>query len=698
MTSPSEDCSSLFVSGSNDVNPDDDNISVSSTIDSEHDPDEEFVVDAVLAERPHEDPTQEGAMQYLIKWENYPLHRSSWEGRDNLSSELYHQWQEQRELEVRGKHIPFDVRVFESARADIERAREGRHMLRNAKRQRLNLPLTGRLLTGHIPPQAHLSNDDPESSDEALEVGVDLGRADNVPSERERSKQTTFKGVPSSKPAQIRKTNQSSASGWQGTAKRPSEQGILRATNAPKPTQAASSMSLANKFAGKRLKATRTIISKPLLQRSSTASATSAQKARKPRTGLKSAMMDPTKTPKFMTNMRQVNMLKKKGRELNDSAPADPSVIPAGYFITPGPPQWSNSGHGSNSQSMSGAGRSDHISEFDVNQPHDLSVPNNDHSNNATISSSIPSAIKPPTGSKKVRIGKTVHFSGVNDTDDLGTTGRPEPPVRRVSLQSYQQRSMLHDLTKQASFGPHTSRNIDVAFQSLPRVTSDWLSHFGEINHVRFETVCTSVDFLSGSSTYDSEAKLASGLLTSSNAPQALAAVASNLASSGMAFYIAYPGYSVLVYPEHSTWAPLLASTSATDLRSDILKYLVFRPRCAGPMHYLDHSILSNDHSMVVNSAALRIRLMKELAAFNYETLLAPSAKGNHVFFLMFHPTEANVFHTLSLWLRACQPDCQIFHNQEAGAWKAFQSETKSAAVILHESVEKNIRSLPGLW
>lgn len=89
---------------------------------------------------------------------------------------------------------------------------------------------------------------------------------------------------------------------------------------------------------------------------------------------------------------------------------------------------------------------------------------------------------------------------------------------------------------------------------------------------------------------------------------------------------------------------------------------------------------------------------MTFLAAIDYSILLPPNAGEKHVFYLLYYPSEAQVFQALSLWLRACHPACLLFDSQEKGAWRAYQETTRSGAIILHESAEKTIKSIPRLW
>lgn len=675
MAASADDQSSLFVSGDNDMEIDDDNVSLTSTRDSDHDSDEEFVVDAILGERPHE--TMEGEMQYLIQWEGYPIFRSTWEGIDNLSDELYHQWCLQREDEKEQRRRPFDLQVYENAVAEEKRRKAARHSLRNDKRKRLGLPLTRPFPAGYVGLETALGikREDSDSSDEAMEVGPEIDPATITSPQQRVIKQSTFKGVPP--PAkQSRKT---STTGWKGTARKPSDPKKV----ATKPTtvarssstsHVASSSSLAHKFQGKRLKATRSV-PRPVATKANTSHATAAAKVRKPRAGLKSAMMDPNKAPRFMSNMHKVNQLKKKADELNDSAPADPSTIPASYFITDALPQ----------------------------RPAAPKDPETGQSNIQSILDEVSSSAALPKDPENPRTKKIVRFAEtIAATQTFVETDPPSgPALKKVSLQSYQRRltSQTQTVAKKVSFGPSTSETVQVEFSNMPRTSSsDWLKQFISEEIMQFQTLCTHMDFFYTASLYDPQnpsARLASGTLESSHAITAVTNVATNLKASSSAFYIPYSSYSVLVYPsECLEWAPLMDKSGST---TNVLNYLVFRPKT--PFRLEHYPALSNATiSETTTSSDLQKELMQEIADFDYDILLAPSAKEKHVFFLMYTQEHANLFKAISLWLRACRPECQIFHSGESGAWFAYKETTLSGAVILHQSVEHDIRNIPGLW
>ncbi|KAL9097708.1 MAG: hypothetical protein Q9165_000034 [Trypethelium subeluteriae] len=82
--------------------PEDDDISVNSTPASS--PRSHYALEAILAERLGENEVKE----YLVKWEDYPLHRSTWEPEENFSSgKPMWEWEDTKARVARGLETPF---------------------------------------------------------------------------------------------------------------------------------------------------------------------------------------------------------------------------------------------------------------------------------------------------------------------------------------------------------------------------------------------------------------------------------------------------------------------------------------------------------------------------------------------------------------------------------------------------------------
>lgn len=123
---------------------DDDTISITSTAPSEHDPEEEFNVQGILA-------ISVDGSHYLVEWEGFPIHQSTWEPIDELGIELARMWEERKEEEASGKLEPFDVEGWEATVEAVKAAKADRHFRRNRRRQKLGLPQTEPILTTRPP-------------------------------------------------------------------------------------------------------------------------------------------------------------------------------------------------------------------------------------------------------------------------------------------------------------------------------------------------------------------------------------------------------------------------------------------------------------------------------------------------------------------------------------------------------------------
>ena len=118
----------------------DDEISITSTVPTIYDPDEEFTVDRVLAER-----VEYGTLEYLLSWLNYPdAHKNTWESAEQFGEDgaVYQEWEERRLLEELGHEMPFDIQEWEEMMSNRDREKSRRQRLRKEKRRRLKIRAT----------------------------------------------------------------------------------------------------------------------------------------------------------------------------------------------------------------------------------------------------------------------------------------------------------------------------------------------------------------------------------------------------------------------------------------------------------------------------------------------------------------------------------------------------------------------------
>lgn len=74
---------------------------------------------------------------YLVKWQDCPVLRSSWEGRDLFFScpGVFDTWLIEQQRQVDGLSKPLDLKAYHQAVADAEIAAQRRRVLRRLKRR-----------------------------------------------------------------------------------------------------------------------------------------------------------------------------------------------------------------------------------------------------------------------------------------------------------------------------------------------------------------------------------------------------------------------------------------------------------------------------------------------------------------------------------------------------------------------------------
>ncbi|KAG9994608.1 hypothetical protein KCU78_g18341, partial [Aureobasidium melanogenum] len=109
---------------------DSDSVNTDSTVESELEA--EYSVKKILAER----TTDEGDPLYLVKWEGYELHRSTWEPRENfVDTDCLVNWELHKRDAAEGRAKLFKVAKFDAAVSREEVQRERRHAKRAEKRR-----------------------------------------------------------------------------------------------------------------------------------------------------------------------------------------------------------------------------------------------------------------------------------------------------------------------------------------------------------------------------------------------------------------------------------------------------------------------------------------------------------------------------------------------------------------------------------
>lgn len=114
----------------------DDSISLTSTVFSEDDPDNTYIVENILAERWF---SEEERTKYLVKWEGYPIERASWEPLEMFDDKnTINEWKALKLRRESGNSSPqFDWRQWDADREREAYDQQIRKMRRVKKRQRL---------------------------------------------------------------------------------------------------------------------------------------------------------------------------------------------------------------------------------------------------------------------------------------------------------------------------------------------------------------------------------------------------------------------------------------------------------------------------------------------------------------------------------------------------------------------------------
>lgn len=738
---------------------DDDNISLTSTVEDQHDSDEEFAVDGILAEM----ETVQGTY-YLVMWTGFGLHQATWEPERQLGAEIKEMWEETKRKQEVGEEQPFDVSLYDEALAKAKEEKMDRHRRRNRKRIRLGLPPTKPLVA-----------EEESSDDEATEEGClrDI-LPDPIPTSKLQTKaknKTTTKALPQLKtqpvktspvPSPVERSQSHveartapgaksvnktsivsptlnppvlppreprpaiarslSATGvHQGTARKVSKSSASKTTAVdpiPRPTQAGSGVR-----AGLKAKKT-TAARKPAVN------IFTGGKVRKQRAGIKDTMVDESKPARHFSS-HHIRRIAELSARAKDDRPPDPNSLD---LFDP------SQARNRTLSSSSGTKETPPASPVAPKPP----------SREASMQTAVVAAGNPPTrsssgsypkpavksrsstGGAATKKQKTVRFLSP-EGDDSMFVSEPEPmdidmtdagcSTTRARLHSPpapgQARQFPQPLKKAtlSEYSAKKSQNVErtivvgkgspceVLFNGLPQdATSEWVVDFMSETALEFQYSCLALDvevqLQTGAFV---QSRLAAGTVTPRNGSR-LEEIAGFLRSGLLGLYLARPKYNLIVYPTKcEEWKMEFLGQEPTSPSDTPLRYFLFSTAqdFTGFLRRLPRSLAPAEEKPV--SQVPRVRLSKMVFDFDYARLLPGQRYRNsrtpQAFFLAFPESRASIMYSLCGWLRENDADCQIFSAHELGSWRTFQNVIRQSAgvVIIHEFLIWSLRRFPGL-
>ncbi|KAI2617420.1 hypothetical protein GGR54DRAFT_206520 [Hypoxylon sp. NC1633] len=748
-----------------------DDISITSTDPGDNEDEEkEWIVDDLYAERPH--PDISGEKQYLIKWDGFPLDQCTWEPVENLGPGLLSQWEETKKEVEAGTRQPFNIAIYHEALKEKER----RHIKRNEKRKRLGQPLTYPLPESPVQERSSTGGDSdfheeppemndiptrppslpklqtitkPKASSTAIpeKPRVEANGARIVPKPKKKPKQTsptlppptvpTAPTGPKQQGVKKRKVSRdgpasATATGYQGTARKSSGSRDLKTSKTPinkapnqktSPTTARASglpprtSSLANKFSGKRLMATRT---RPQPQPTQVAPAKRTSnvfvggKERKKRVSLADRMDDPSQAPKAFSTLRVMNLAKKRGIERLDTAAPDLSSIPASFLLTNDHQNRPKADNMKANIPFTTPASPAIVQSPMAMSPTDtnpiMPVPKAKKSVRFTGASEIPPQDEPIIDVVEDVVDHPARGLGGGDDFPVSPGSAPgsvrtpsaaQTAARRVSLVNYQERGQTQVVAKAVMFGKAGPESVKVLFAGITRQSQPWLSAFIAQEILDFSTICASYNFISHQAGLVGEI-LSAGVIEfhAQEILPILTNVAEHLRRDSYGSHLVTENFSILVYPTKCNgWNELGVNIDDHSSKSP-LRYIIYQsvvdtrlyppasvPRAPARLSHTEQG----SHCRV---------LVQDVFGLDHSEFLPqePKLKDKQVFMLLFPEREMQVCNMVKLWLRSRQPKCRIFSNELQDSWMKFHEAVVAGAagtIILHEDVTVSIRKIP---
>ncbi|KAF9878538.1 chromo domain-containing protein [Colletotrichum karsti] len=732
----------------------DDELSINSSLASQHDSDEEWSVETI-----HYETFDDGRNFYLVEWTGYPLEEATWEPEENVSGELLEEWRAKQQKIARGEEEIFNVAAWQEFVEKRAEERRKRHRERNFERKRRGLELS--LWEGESKEEYYSSDEEVAQDDfnDILPPPKPTGRQiDAIPSIEDQPKQPlgqstagktaqprkrASSGEKSKSPTKSKspalavpprlqpKSAASTSTGYQGTARRPT---VVKPANKPNTTRTtlASKFSRPTRTAKKTQTGARTMVK-------STGNVFTSGKPIRTRARLNDNAADTSQTPRTFSNHRLKRKAELQGRDKADQAPA---TLPTTLFsISSGPPATASSTHCPPATGSPAAGSPATASPVADSPGKGLPLAGSTsatpgprsvlkHSiDTLTTRSASNSSVAAPEGTGSTlqrplpKKRKSVQFvfddpfveePEAMDVDDQSQDRwqrpraptpppssrenddirKPQPILRKLSIQQYQHKAVGRNVDMSIVMGG--SKAVEVTFESVKNESEQWHSHFINQTVLHFARNCHGPTFAKQRDAVV-ERVLCHGSLKakSSTDEYAMECAAGRLllGSFGAAYF--HDEFSIIIYAGAcEAWKSVFTEVDASSPSLATLKYVIYKPSPVATKPLPERKATAS------KLADGRGPIFQDLLRIDYHSLMPPGLKDTrHNFYLAFPPSRKQLLDAISEWLHLQNPHCKVFSTKTAGDWRAFTNPkiVETGVIIVHETSTESLRQFPEL-
>ncbi|TIC96929.1 hypothetical protein CH35J_006688 [Colletotrichum higginsianum] len=735
------DASGLFVEENGA--PDDDAISINSTLVSEHDSDEEWLVEGIRYQ------TREGGKdKYLVEWTGYPIEEATWEPEENVTDDLLQEWRDTEAKQARGEEEPFDIVAWQEAVDKRYDDKYQRHHKRNTERKRRGLQL--KLWRGETKADYYVSDEDVSEDDynaiipppKPVERQTETSPIEDIRPKKPLKQAAVARPVHRKRTTMAEKATDSTKSPTKKKASSPVSQphpqssslasaangslGAAKKSTASKPaaTAAVSRLAAPTASAWPAHKAKKTAISSRTMIRlqnsGSGINVFAAGKQSRQGRQLVQNVADPTKDPRMFTNFR---LRRKAELQSRDKADVASGAMPTKLFsISNGPPA------GSNSDTSSGTSSTVLRSALKHSADGLMAISASDSS--ATVSeitdTALPPSLEPQSTRPIVKNRRSVQFADlplVNEPELMGEMvtspiSRPKrlksPPMpsdpsqpsqlppkprsilRKLSVTEYQSRSAGQSFEKVVVLGPSGTKGVQMTFENIRPDSDPWHSHFVKKDSLHFSRTLNALTFTSQRGSIVGQ-NLSHGAVrpTLASDQEIISRAAERLRLGPFGVACFHEEFLIIIYPaDCEDWKKVIAEAEVSNPATVTLRYAIFKPQSIATKP------LPAKRRCAPRSTEPRSTIFRDLLRLNYRQLLSPGMRDiHHNFYLAFPPSRKLLLDAVSEWLHVENPSCRVFSTKTTGDWAAFTNPkiVAQGVIIVHEAATDTLRQFPGL-